>query len=730
MRVCYMGALMALPLFSHAQPEPALPLITVTAVKDDPQALATSKTTRISAQQINEQQARNIKDLVRYEPGVSVANNASRFGLSGFNIRGLEGNRILMQVDGVRLGDQFAMGGYSNASRDQVDIELLQTVDLNRGTGSAKDGSDALGGSVSYRTPEPEDVLKGRAVGGVFKTAYQSVDRSWVAVATGAAGHDRVKLLARVVKRAGHESATMGRVDGLGINRTLPNPQQRNGTAALFKMAFTPTAHARTELAYQRSGRDVDTHVLSQIVGGLAKDMHAQDQYRHDQWSLAHRLKDLAGSEVDIKLYRQLGQTEQYTRQDRKPTSSAFSPTLYERYFSFEQDVRGLRLDGLTQISSEAPHLLSWGGDGSVTTTAQLRDGYTTMRNGQMVREVTVDVFPTRDTPRNESMRWSAYLQDEWLVSDVLTLMAGGRFEHHKLTPKPDEIYLANEAAAPAAGARYKNFSPKLATIWSMGGGYALSGQYSRGFRAPPYSDVNIGFANTQAGYTSVANPDLRPEKSEGVELVWQRKLAAGSWSVAVFDNRYRDFIENQMLNCPGDAACSDLVSLTFQSRNVSRVRISGGELKFESMLPAHIVLRGALAYARGRKTDEGKPLDSVNPISGTLGLQQTIGTVKWEFSTTFAQRKKAQDAEKQEASDQLKRQFLTPGYAVADLRVTWLYAKDGTLGIGVHNIFDRLYYHWSDVPVADIHVPDSQAGAERYSQPGRQYTISVQHAF
>jgi hemoglobin/transferrin/lactoferrin receptor protein len=308
--------------------------------------------------------------------------------------------------------------------------------------------------------------------------------------------------------------------------------------------------------------------------------------------------------------------------------------------------------------------------------------------------------------------------------------MAGGRFEHHKLTPKPDEIYLANEAAAPATGALYKNFSPKLAAIWSMDGGYVLSGQYSQGFRAPPYSDVNIGFANTQAGYTSVANPYLRPEKSEGVELVWQRKLATGSWSVAAFDNRYRDFIENQMLNCPGDAACSDLVPLTFQSLNVSRVRIVGGELKFESMLPAQFVLRGALAYARGRKTDEGKPLDSVNPISGTLGLQQTIGAVKWELSTTFAQRKKAQDAEKQEASDQLKRQFLTPGYAVADLRVIWRYAKDSTLGIGVHNLFDRLYYHWSDVPVADIHVPDSQAGAERYSQPGRQYTISVQHAF
>ena len=721
---------MALPLFSHAQSETTLPVITVTASKEEVQESSTVKTSRISAQQISDQQAKNIKDLVRYEPGVSVANNASRFGLSGYNIRGLDGNRILMQVDGVRLADQFTMGGYSNASRDQVDIELLQAVDLNRGTGSAKDGSDALGGSVSYTTPEPEDVLKGRASGGMLKATYQSVDRSWVAVATGAAELDRVKLLVRAVGRSGHEQSTYGQVGGTGINRTLPNPQQNSGHAALVKVAWTPTAYARTELAYQLSHRDVDTRVLSQVVGGLAKDMNAQDQYHHDQWALTQRFKDLAGAEVDIKFYRQQGQTDQYTRQDRNPTSSPFSPTLYERYFAFGQDVRGAKMDVVHKLSGEMPHVLSWGLDASLTSTDQLRDGYTTMRNGQVVREVTVDVFPTRDTPRNETTKWALYMQDEWLVNDALSLIAGGRLEDHKLTPKPDAIYLANEAAAPATGARFQNFSPKLAGIWRMDSGYALSGQYSRGFRAPPYSDVNIGFANLQAGYTTVANPHLKPETSQGYELVWQRRHAAGAWAITAFDNHYRDFIENQMLTCPGDAACSDLVPLTFQSRNVSSVRISGAELRFESMLPANFVLRGALAYAKGRKTDEGAPLDSINPASATLGLQHSVGAVQYELSATFAKGKNARDAEKQVDSDQLKRQFLSHGYAVADMRVIWRYAKGSMLGLSVHNLFDRLYYHWSDVPVADIHVADSRSGAERYSQPGRQVSLSVQHTF
>ena len=59
----------------------------------------------ITAEEIEENLVTDIKDLVRFEPGVSVRTQPSRFsaalsstgrdGNSGFNIRGLEGNRVL-----------------------------------------------------------------------------------------------------------------------------------------------------------------------------------------------------------------------------------------------------------------------------------------------------------------------------------------------------------------------------------------------------------------------------------------------------------------------------------------------------------------------------------------------------------------------------------------------------------------------------------------------------------
>ncbi|MEW5716960.1 TonB-dependent receptor plug domain-containing protein, partial [Pseudomonas sp. SB113] len=54
---------------------------------------------------------RDIQDMVRYEPGISVTRQTSLtnpFGqLTGFNIRGMGGNRVQMLVDGSRVQEQI-----------------------------------------------------------------------------------------------------------------------------------------------------------------------------------------------------------------------------------------------------------------------------------------------------------------------------------------------------------------------------------------------------------------------------------------------------------------------------------------------------------------------------------------------------------------------------------------------------------------------------------------------
>src|SRR5690606_18913333 len=45
------------------------------------------------------------KDLVRYNPDISVA-DAGRYGSNGYAIRGVDGNRVALNLDGVSLPDK------------------------------------------------------------------------------------------------------------------------------------------------------------------------------------------------------------------------------------------------------------------------------------------------------------------------------------------------------------------------------------------------------------------------------------------------------------------------------------------------------------------------------------------------------------------------------------------------------------------------------------------------
>ena len=68
--------------------------VTVSATRTEQQLdEVASSIAVISAEQMDQQMANDIRDMVRYEPGVVVGSD-SRFGLSGFNIRGMEENRV------------------------------------------------------------------------------------------------------------------------------------------------------------------------------------------------------------------------------------------------------------------------------------------------------------------------------------------------------------------------------------------------------------------------------------------------------------------------------------------------------------------------------------------------------------------------------------------------------------------------------------------------------------
>ncbi|BAH99552.1 TonB-dependent receptor plug domain-containing protein [Acetobacter pasteurianus] len=107
---------------------------------------------------------RQIDSLEDYARRVDASVNYSN-GNSSINIRGLDQNRILTTIDGVRMpwANDGAYAGSFNSAQGGVnnfDFNSLGAIDVVKSADSSFFGTGALGGVIALRTLDPEDMLK------------------------------------------------------------------------------------------------------------------------------------------------------------------------------------------------------------------------------------------------------------------------------------------------------------------------------------------------------------------------------------------------------------------------------------------------------------------------------------------------------------------------------------------------------------------------------------------
>ena len=70
-----------------------------------------------------------------------------RFGLDTFTVRGMTGNRVVVEIDGIPSAGGFSIGSYSDSGRSFVDLAFVKRVEVLRGPASSLYGSDAMAAS-------------------------------------------------------------------------------------------------------------------------------------------------------------------------------------------------------------------------------------------------------------------------------------------------------------------------------------------------------------------------------------------------------------------------------------------------------------------------------------------------------------------------------------------------------------------------------------------------------
>ena len=714
------------PAENGDEPLTFLDSVTVTATLAPVSVMETPGTvTVIDDQEIQGRMFETFADLVKYEPGVFVANSVTRLGLNGFNIRGIGENRVMTQIDGVQTSEQFDFGPF-NVHQITFDVDAIKSLEIVRNANSALYGSDALGGVVSLFTKDPEDYLRGRNFHVGAKMTWDGRANDTSANVSLAGGGERLQGSLFVSGNRGGEIRNQGTVETLDYTRTAPNPQDVVGTQVLAKLVFTPTPGNMWRVATELYDSRVETEWYSDremadfgFLRFATVDSDAVDTQDRRRYSLDHTLVGRGLDQVSWRVYGQTTDTSQVV--DRQRMVFSFGPpTPSQRHGTVDHEQVGYG------GSAQGQHWL--GGDNGVRLTfgaSYKADRFDMLRDRSEVNTITGApvptrlIFPDKYYPESDVAETGSYLQAEVQAGRV-TLVPGVRYDHYRMDAyQSDPVFIATGKPVPADfsdGA----VSPKLGAAVRITDVVSVHAQYARGFRAPPHSDINTGFANLAGGYTTLPNPDLQAERSDNFDFGLRTAFDRASFEVTGFMNRFDQFIE---LTGLGFNPISRL--LEFQAQNLEQAEINGLELRGEAYLTDSVMLRGSYARIEGVEVLQGAveaplaqetPLDSVAPNEGVLGIRYVQPSGRWgtELSVRLVE-------SYQNAPDDGS-QYAPDAYQIVDLVAHVSFVEDLTLRLGVLNLTDAKYFEWWNVR----NRPANDPVIDRYSSPGISFVTSL----
>jgi len=655
----------------------------------------------------------SLTDVLRYAPGIDEEYAGTRFGHEGINIRGIGGNRVAVLVDGVPLSDQFDVGSYSNATRDFLNAGLIHRMEILHGPASALYGSAAIGGVVAVNTPDPRAIAQSGGAGGELQTVWRGADDSRHGTALMAADNGRRGIVLGGSWRDGGQSDSAAAAEVLDFRHY----RRRSGLA---KIVVDDSNGGTWRLSALHQEADVRSDLNAMLGSGRFRTttaLQGDDAYQMAMVT-ASREFGSPGEWVDSGVFRAYFHTAVVQQSTVDERGLAARPVSIDRYFQFDQDIRGIEINLHRTVAFNAgEHRLGAGLEYRERRTEEYRDGLQRgLDDGISTNVILGEDFPLRDFPLSTTREWGAFVEDTVSLGNW-SVIAALRADRYRLVPKNDAIFAEDYPFANPVLLAESDLSPKLAIMYRFGEIVDLYAQYARGFRAPPYEDANIGLEIPVFNIRAIPNPDLRSETSDGFEIGLRVRTGVLRLHTSYFHTDYNDFIETRV-PVGTDPASGRIL---FQARNIEQAVISGFEAGWEVQGKERLrdfTLDGSLYRARGENRDGGQPLNSVGPAQAVLGLQwrqadgaravrlQATSTGSWD--------------ERDESAGPL---FKPAGHTILDVYVTERLAERVTLRAALRNLTDSTDWDWTavrGVSPGDPLIP-------HLARPGRNVSVSLQ---
>ena len=714
-----------------------------------------------------------LRELTDSIQGVTTRANKTS-GLRGtpnngdnLNIRGMDRDRVLYQVDGIRL-HSYNYGSVDSASTrtsndnssfyytmnpgSYINFDTLKSVEIIKGPASALYGSEAVGGVISFQSLEADDLLgdnedfkvevpanynsSNNGFNGSTKIATKLSENTSALFIFTTENSDEINVKT--------ESKYLDEADNYG-NNYFVNITQKIGDYGKANLIYE-NIDRNSKITSKEDNlplmKDINTKTnAEETFQSIFTDTTTSRERISLNYEYDNNAKNNLIDSIKIKAYNQYSRVDDDSKinwtyyfpnqmgRNQQGQVVVVAPTFTNVYqdtnnYYMKADLYGGEIQAQSNIElSGTNHLLTYGVDYSKTDTTRLRNkdrNYTTTNVGGGNTPLT-EVINEKDTPDSDITRTGVYIQDEF-SSGKFDFIAGLRYDNYDLDAKADSTYLnsgdqqtnpASQTVIPltedyAADLSESNWSPKFAVNYNVNKNTSFYGSYSKGFRAPAYYEVNSSFYNYTSYYITQSNPDLKPETSDSYEVGIKRTSNNSNFKIAAFYNRFNNFIEQlRIVSDDGGRPTRD----TYQSVNINSVETQGIEFSSDYFFnedKTGINIASAITYQEGNNLTDNIPLTTINPFEAKIALGYRSNNEKWNASliNTFVGKPRTKDNETN---------FVPDEYSVTDFITAYTPNEKYAFSLGIYNLFDTTYYNYQDVKDRSATV----ANITRYSQPG-----------
>ncbi len=681
-------------------------------------------------------------DMLAEIPGIKV--QKSQAGGGSPIMRGMEANRVLLVVDGVRMNNAIYRKGHLQNSIT-VSPNILDRTEVIFGPSSVIYGSDALGGVIHYYTRKPTVSDKYQSSISILNR-YSSVNDEFTTHAGIELSFKKIGSYTSV-SHSKFSDLRMGKNRNHGFDDWAKVFEYSNNSDSFYNP--NPVVNSNPEIQ-RNSGYD-QTDLLQKFFIPLSKKTELTFNFQYSTSSDVPRFESLTerrdgnlrfaewyyGPQKRVLISSQLVIQPEKKWMDQGTITVAYQnikeSRINRKFNSLDRTIRKEKVDVFSinsdfsvPLTTSKDRILSYGIEFTHNDVSSTPEGKTLDVNNQGEILGFSDTFAVQSryadggSTYTTSAGYVNYRQD---ISKNSTLNSGIRFTNTHLSATwiddtfitlPDnDISLNNSAITATLGYIYKPTDE-----------WQLNTVLSSGFRSPNIDDT--GKVRERSGNVTVPNINLRPEFAYNAEFgilkyFNNKKFYLGLTTYYTLLDNYiirDDFILDGSSTIMFDGELGNIVA----NVNKNTAYIVGGTFNIKGNITKQLKTRASVTYTKGKTYDTDEPLSSIPPLFGLLEVMHEKGRFETGLNFKFNARKKPKDYNIPEGIDRIEQTPLlttgeyygSPSWSTLNFNSKYRITKNFDFLFKVDNIFD-------------IHYKEFASGI---SAPGRNFSFSLIASF